>query len=32
MGLRYWGSPNRGGYKLFYDHFKKEAVFEFGYH
>ena len=23
---------NRGGYKLFYDHFKKEAVFEFGYH
>jgi hypothetical protein len=23
---------NRGGYKLFYDHFKKEVVFEFGYH
>jgi len=23
---------NRGGYKLFYDHFKKEAVFELSYH
>jgi hypothetical protein len=23
---------NRGGYKLFYDHFKSEAVFEFSYH
>jgi len=23
---------NRGGYKVFYDHFKKEAVFEFSYH
>ncbi len=23
---------NRGGYRLFYDHFKNEAVFEFGYH
>lgn len=23
---------NRGGYELFYDNFKKRAVFEFGYH
>lgn len=23
---------NRGGYRLFYNHFKKEAVFEFSYH
>ena len=23
---------NRGGYELFYDDFKKKAVFEFGYH
>lgn len=23
---------NHGGYKLFYDHFQKKAVFEFGYH
>jgi hypothetical protein len=23
---------NRGGYRLFYDHFQKRAVFEFGYH
>jgi hypothetical protein len=23
---------NRGGYKLFYDDFKQEAVFEFNYH
>ncbi|HET9410133.1 MAG TPA: hypothetical protein VFO39_23050 [Candidatus Sulfotelmatobacter sp.] len=23
---------NRGGYRLFYDHFNKEAVFEFSYH
>lgn len=23
---------NRGGYKLFYDHFKKSATFEFSYH
>jgi hypothetical protein len=23
---------NRGGYKLFYDHFQKEAIFEFSYH
>jgi hypothetical protein len=23
---------DRGGYKLFCDHFKKEAVFEFSYH
>jgi hypothetical protein len=21
-----------GGYRLFYDHFKKESVFEFSYH
>ena len=23
---------NRGGYKLFYDDFKKRAVFQFNYH
>jgi hypothetical protein len=23
---------NRGGYEIFYDHFKRHAVFEFGFH